>query len=365
MSEKLDDLYDVLLKDKISKDYFELRKEMVVRIFLYVAAFVLIVFGAINVTFYQKYLVGGIDFLAFFGILLALKSIKQQKTLKKARIISSINLFVFFLMYIIFNQNNDFGLIWSIFLPIFLIPINGHKKGLILSLIFYTIAIFFAYNGIGEWQGGEWNFHSFIRFSGASLVLVYVTYINELSIYKNNLLLQEKEKKEQKYVKKLQDIATNDHLTGVYNRRYISELSSKEIKEANRYKKDLSLAILDIDYFKKINDTYGHNIGDLVLKKFSKIICKSIRDSDLFGRWGGEEFLIVFTNTSIEKAYKKCLMIKELIENEKFETVNKVTCSIGLASINKDDKLDKIVDRADKALYEAKESGRNKVVKYE
>jgi diguanylate cyclase (GGDEF)-like protein len=365
MSEKFENIYEILTKDNIGRDYFELRKEMVVRVFLYVAAFVLVGFGFINIIFYQRYAVGFIDFLAFFGIILALKSIKEQKTLQKAIVISSFNLFVFFLFYIIFNQNYDFGLIWSIFLPIFIIPINGHKKGLVLSLIFYAIAIVLAYNGIGEWQDGQWNFHSFLRFSIASLVLVYVTYINELAIYKNNVLLQEKENKEQKYIKKLQEMAKQDHLTGIYNRRYISELSSKEIKEAKRYEKNLSIAILDIDYFKNINDTYGHNIGDSVLKVFSKIISENIRDSDLFGRWGGEEFIIVFTNTSLDQAYEKCLKLKELIENYKFEKVHKITCSIGVASIDASDRIYDIIERADKALYEAKQSGRNKVVKYE
>jgi hypothetical protein len=195
MSEKFENIYEILTKDNISRDYFELRKEMVVRVFLYVAAFVLVGFGFINIIFYQRYAVGFIDFLAFFGIILALKSIKEQKTLQKAIAISSFNLFVFFLFFIIFNQNYDFGLIWSIFLPIFIIPINGYKKGLILSLIFYAVAIVLAYNGIGEWQDGQWNFHSFLRFSVASLVLVYVTYINELAIYKNNVLLQKKKTK--------------------------------------------------------------------------------------------------------------------------------------------------------------------------
>lgn len=357
----ISNLYDLFLKQSDQKDHFSLRKEMIVKIFLYIAAFILTLFSLVNLFIYHQYTVGYIDATSALIAIYALLKLRDKKTLSLAIRISSLNLFVFFLLFLYFNQNEDNGLVWLIFLPIFIIPLNGHKKGLIISLIFYAIAFYIAYNGIGVWQEGLWNTHSFIRFVASSLLLVYITYITELAIYRNNIQLQEKEEQNKRYLEKLEDLAQKDYLTKIYNRRHIHELLEKELHKSRRYNTTVSVAILDIDYFKRINDTYGHQCGDDVLIEFTSIIQKELRKSDIFGRWGGEEFVIIFPHTFIEDAKEKCEQLRLKITQTNFFNVGVITCSIGVAEYDKNSTLDHFISQADEALYKAKEAGRNQV----
>ena len=160
-----------------------------------------------------------------------------------------------------------------------------------------------------------------------------------------------------------------DPLTEIYNRRAILSDLEKEIKRVIRYKNPMSVAILDIDFFKKYNDSNGQVAGDKLLKRFVRILNKSIREFDLVGRIGGEEFLIVFPETSLKKAFKVCERIRKTVEKTCFigeENLPKknLTVSIGVTEFKGDKKIKKelLLDIADKSLYKAKESGRNKVV---
>ncbi|MEO1958265.1 MAG: diguanylate cyclase [Nautiliaceae bacterium] len=149
--------------------------------------------------------------------------------------------------------------------------------------------------------------------------------------------------------------ASFDALTGILNRGTIEE----KLREIAR-EKEGSVIFFDIDHFKKINDTYGHEFGDYVLKKLSKIIKGRLRRKDFFGRWGGEEFLIVLPNTPYNGALKLAEEIRELIEKANFENV-KVTISLGVGDFKRGEDVDTIIQRVDNALYNAKNSGRNQV----
>ncbi|SFV59535.1 diguanylate cyclase/phosphodiesterase (GGDEF & EAL domains) with PAS/PAC sensor(s) [hydrothermal vent metagenome] len=347
-------------KGENDRDYFHLRKEIVVKVFLKIAFIVLTTFSIINI-FYNTYSIALLDFLAALIALYTVKALKNKQTINLAIKISSFNIFFFFLLYVLFNGNTDNGLFWVMFVPIFLIPLHGYKKGTAISILFYVIVFIIAYFGIGEWQNGEWNFHSYIRFVASSSILLYVIYINEYAIYQTNLLLYKKEENEKRYIKKLQEFAELDYLTKIYNRRKISKLLEIEFKRSKRYKVGFCLAIVDIDYFKKINDTYGHNTGDEVLVGFTNIIKSSIRETDIFGRWGGEEFVIIFTHSTMQESYSKCEKIRQKIQESNFEGVH-ITCSIGIACYNDTiENTHELIAQADKALYKAKEMGRNMV----
>ncbi len=160
-------------------------------------------------------------------------------------------------------------------------------------------------------------------------------------------------------------LANHDKLTSVYNRAKFEELFDIKFKEYKRYKKELSLAILDIDHFKKINDTYGHQTGDKILKVLAKICTSSIRESDLFARWGGEEFVILMSETDIDQAKYICEKLRVKIENSTFPNNIKLTVSFGVSNLKKEDTKEKFFKKADEALYRAKSRGRNKVVAYE
>ncbi len=166
--------------------------------------------------------------------------------------------------------------------------------------------------------------------------------------------------KEKHEESKLRKIATRDPLTGIFNRRAILNFLEDKIKLAHRYNTHFSVLMFDIDNFKNINDTYGHNIGDEVLREIVRIIRRSLRKSDIFGRWGGEEFIIILPfNREPEPVAEK---IRRIVENHKFPYVEKVTISVGATTCGSDDSIYTLLERVDNALYEAKRSGKNKSV---
>jgi diguanylate cyclase len=155
-----------------------------------------------------------------------------------------------------------------------------------------------------------------------------------------------------------------DGLTGLYNRTYIEESCQQEIREAVRYGRDFSLALFDIDHFKRVNDEFGHQTGDRVLKKISFLFKEVLRETDIAGRYGGEEFLVLFPATEEKDAIAVCERLRKKVESMIWtEGPEKITISGGLASYPKGSGLteEKIIKIADKNLYMAKESGRNMV----
>ena len=161
----------------------------------------------------------------------------------------------------------------------------------------------------------------------------------------------------------LQQLATVDPLTGLENRRSLMDFSEVQLKLAQRYKSFFSILLIDLDYFKKINDTYGHLIGDEILKNIAKILKESLRNVDHIGRFGGEEFIVILPNTTLKNAVLVAEKVRDAIANfvHNIEEQNiQTTVSIGIASYNPlDDDVNQIIERADHALYTAKSSGRN------
>jgi diguanylate cyclase len=154
-------------------------------------------------------------------------------------------------------------------------------------------------------------------------------------------------------------MATTDVLTGIGNRRLFEEIFQAHQSLGDRYDVTLFLLLFDIDNFKSINDTFGHNVGDSVLKELALLVGKSIRKSDIFVRWGGEEFLILLRYSEPMTVMKIAEQIRKKIDKNSFETIVHVTCSFGLTSILPNETLENVFIRADKALYRAKEDGKN------
>jgi len=159
----------------------------------------------------------------------------------------------------------------------------------------------------------------------------------------------------------LQQLSSRDSLTGLFNRSKLEEAFEYEQKQSNRYETDLSIIMIDIDDFKSVNDTYGHNIGDVFLKEIAEILKTSFRDVDTVGRWGGEEFLILLPKTNLEDSKKIAEKVRKEIELYKFTEIGNKTASFGVATHSNNESLSSLLNRADKALYAAKENGRNRV----
>ena len=159
-----------------------------------------------------------------------------------------------------------------------------------------------------------------------------------------------------------------DFLTGAYNRKGFTKIASSELDRMRRYDLDACVIMMDIDHFKKFNDTYGHACGDFVLKSFVRTVVKNVRLSDIVGRWGGEEFLVLLPETDYKGALLAAEKIRKMVEREVFyfhKQSLKITVTLGVATLNVRKTLEKSVEEADEAMYHGKESGRNRVVGYQ
>jgi len=160
---------------------------------------------------------------------------------------------------------------------------------------------------------------------------------------------------------KLRFLAHNDQLTEVSNRHHLTAVLEKEYERKTRYNSTFSFIIFDIDHFKSINDNYGHNTGDEILKEMSDLIKKNIRQNDYFGRWGGEEFVIIAAEIDLNSAYQLAEKLRKEIEENNFIENENITASFGVAEIGTAENIDDLIKRADDALYRAKRNGRNRV----
>ncbi len=160
---------------------------------------------------------------------------------------------------------------------------------------------------------------------------------------------------------RVQNISLLDALTHLPNRRYIDKKIRLELDRLRKHKENLYIGIVDIDHFKKINDTYGHKTGDLVLRKIAHLLDHNLKSTDFVGRYGGEEFLVTLPNTSRKNSSIALERVRSVIEGSKL-IKGKVTISMGVAKTRISDNPEKIFKRADKALYKAKRTGRNRII---
>lgn len=207
-----------------------------------------------------------------------------------------------------------------------------------------------AINGIGELK-------NFVMVSSAILVVGYLT--GRLAELREALNAQKAELKQA--LRKIQELADRDGLTGLPNRRKMAELLLVQKTD----KRDcLCLALLDIDHFKDVNDTYGHAAGDRVLQDFSQHVRLVLRPQDVLSRWGGEEFLLYLPGTTLDIAKGVIERVREQVSNRIFQEADRqyhVTCSVGLVAVGLEESIDEAVSRADSLMYRAKRNGRNRV----
>ena len=164
-------------------------------------------------------------------------------------------------------------------------------------------------------------------------------------------------------LKRYEELASKDPLTDIYNHGRIETEIRNSIEAFNSNGETVSFMMLDIDFFKKVNDKYGHSVGDIVLKQFVKAIKEFIQPYKMtIGRWGGEEFVCVCYGMNLEELKSIAEQLRKKIEDTTFEKAIKITCSIGLTELKKGDTAQIIFDRVDKAMYEAKSSGRNRII---
>ncbi len=304
---------------------------------------------------------------AFAGSILLINLLKH-KNLKQIVSYTTLFLFFFLLAFSIINQNREFGLIWSIFFPAFAILLMGVRFGLVISLLYYSILFPFAYSGIGVWENGAWTLQAFLRFSIASVGAVFVLSLGEYSRERAFRTLNHMRAKERRTARKLWELSNKDHLTDLYNRRKLQEVFPQKIDSASRSDTCFCFFLLDVDYFKQYNDTYGHQQGDKALKSIADILRTTLRrDNDIVFRLGGEEFGGIILGRSNEAIKGRLDAIMENIraagiEHKTSTAASYLSVSIG-AVISQPllvcHFLDYQFSAADNALYQCKSSGRD------
>jgi diguanylate cyclase (GGDEF)-like protein len=181
---------------------------------------------------------------------------------------------------------------------------------------------------------------------------------------------KENEEKIQRLNAGLELLAMTDYLTSLYNRRYFMQRGVEECKRVSRNNQPLALLMLDIDEFKNVNDTHGHEAGDMALQQVAGVLKSSLRETDVLGRMGGEEFAALLSNTSLDEAVLLAERVRQTIANTPFDTLGEalsisITICIGVAAFSDEmSGIDDLLRNADSALYYAKYNGRNRVIKY-
>ena len=258
---------------------------------------------------------------------------------------------------LIFVPQDEFRMIWFYLLIFVTYMISGKTSGILFTLA--SLVIILTVNFFVDLQLSQVAINSGILGLIIGSFLSYI-YTNKITNYENSLKQQNSS---------LSVLASTDYLTGVMNRRMFNEISERYFQTAQKNELHLTLLLLDLDHFKKVNDTYGHQAGDQLLKRFVETLERILNKSDIFARIGGEEFAILLSQINSNDAYVLAERIRKEIENDfiTFEGQDIfVTTSIGISENRETDTaFENIFSRADMALYQAKSEGRNKTCYFE
>ncbi len=181
---------------------------------------------------------------------------------------------------------------------------------------------------------------------------MFASIVNQLSLQLERVSLYQR----------VESLATVDALTGIFVRRHFLELAQKELERSKRQGLSCTLCMIDLDHFKQKNDTYGHLIGDVILREVAQLLKKNLRDIDLIGRYGGEELVLMFVETDLDQALPVIERLRQMVEIHAIQAYDELisqTVSMGITALHDEDNLETFIDRADKALLRAKDKGRN------
>jgi diguanylate cyclase (GGDEF)-like protein len=246
--------------------------------------------------------------------------------------------------------------LWLPFVYILSFLILTTNQALLLSALFFLATLIF---GVASYMRFLLNGLAFPNIS--LLVQVYFASVFYITVLYLVARLKEGYISERAIADDMSKLAMTDSLTQVDNRRLLTQLIQEEVSRAERHNLPLTILLFDLDYFKRINDSFGHNTGDGVLQEVAQQLRQNIRTSDPFGRWGGDEFLCLATNTDREKAVELAERLRDTLQQYHFSKVDKVTASFGVTTHHKGDSPETLIRRADLGLYKAKAGGRNRV----
>lgn len=365
-------LYNQLLCSNVEVDEYssEMRKIVLVNILLIISAVILFTLSFYNFFIHQNHTLFLIDLISFFVAMLIFFDLRNTLNVERASIITTLSIFTMMIAVIYFGKGEDFTLVWTVFFPIFAIFLNGSKKGLLITFVFYIIILYLTYQGLNVWQNGLWNEASYTRFIMTSIGITIIIFFFEVSFEKAHEALEKVRKKEKNYIEMLEEYSITDPLTQVYNRRYLIVQFDRLFEKAKKHHSFFALYTFDIDFFKQYNDTFGHIAGDTALQKTTEVLTQEVlkREVDYIFRLGGEEFCGLLLADDIEKIQRVLEKARAAIEGLAIQhpkNSHKVlTASFGVCVINsfEEKNFDKMYKIADLALYDAKEKGRNCII---
>ncbi|KAA0549812.1 GGDEF domain-containing protein [Bacillus sp. BGMRC 2118] len=297
-------------------------------------------------------------FMYVFVSILVKKKIYKHMEVVTFVIISLIHLIKFtFVVHYELGQNYQYNLgeyaYWVPLIYLFISFTFRGKQALLISFVIYGSSLVIGVSKLllDHITNGQ-VIDTLIQFYLSSLVLfLFLFFLHRLiEVYI--------------HAQSVQELANTDYLTNLPNRRAMDQRLNQQLHDVDEFDNDFSVILIDIDHFKDINDQYGHDIGDNVLKEFSDVVSQNITNYDYLGRWGGEEFIIICSNQTPKQAQSLSEKLRESISTYSFDSIGNVTASFGISGYQPNDLRQTILKRADDALYQSKANGRNCVTVY-
>ena len=339
---------------KFTKDNADYRRVILLNFMLCIMLIVFLIFTISNFFIFNLILMGFINLFGIFLTLIIFVIFKKTNKIFYVSVATTFTLTFVILSLLHLTNHDNYSLIWITVIPPAAFYLLGKKYGLIYTVGFFVYVFVYIIFNFKKWEANGFQMSAIFNIFIASFAIVYIIMYFEISKQEAYDSMKEKNKE-------LALLSRMDRLTGIFNRYKLDEMLEKEFLKAKSTNVVFTLIIADLDFFKKMNDTYGHIKGDQILKKTAKILQRNIRDKDILGRWGGEEFLIICPDTKREEAYIIAERIRKNIETYSFDGIKNLTISIGLSEFQASDGINSVLRRADKALYKAKDSGRNRV----
>lgn len=342
-------MHNIFTSNFKTQESQKIRQLILLNTFLGLATFSTLFFAIFNFYITKNMPITVINTLGFLIGIGTFLDLRFNQNLERAAKVVILSISLFFILFTYYNQNEGYGLFWTPVVAVFAVGLVGTRRSLYYLVPYFVSVFTLAYVGVGEWQEGQWSLLGFFRLVFSTTLITSIVMMMDLALVES--------------YKNYEKLSSIDMLTNIYNRRMIQEEVDKEVEKAKRYNKKLGIILFDIDDFKKINDSKGHQAGDKALSKLSQKIQESLRSLDTFGRWGGEEFLIVIPQTTREEIPVIAEKLRRIIEETKCSVSDKLSCSFGVSLFeNESDSADSLIEKADKAMYEAKAKGKNRVV---
>ncbi len=315
---------------------------------------VFVIFGALNFS-HGLYLLGGFEFLLGVGQFVNYRRI--QRGVNRCSVARFLMLSVYFMSLVIFITGGiaTTGYMWILFMPLFTMLMLEKPEstrwlaGYLLLIVALTVAHLLGIIAL------KYQFDTLRQTLVVFALFVYLTYENEKIRKQTHDQLVEQNQR-------LEELSHTDYLTQLYNRTFLSGELRREYSRSKRYGTFFSVIMIDVDHFKQINDTHGHQAGDEVLQRIAELLKNNVRKNDVVGRWGGEEFLILCPEIDTEGAAAMAEKLRKTIETEFSDVDVRVTASFGVKAISEGQTLDALLSEVDVLLYRAKDAGRNCVV---